>query len=276
MIRILLIALLISTQALAQSNIDKAKKLWEAKNNAEAKKILLAINDEQKDYAAAQYYLGRITFDENNLEDAAEFFEDAADANDNIADYHLWLGNTYANIASNANKLRQGILAPKMKSEWERAIELDPKLIAARLSLIQYYLQAPSFMGGSIDKAKGMANEIMKIKPAEGRIQLGNIYFKENNIAAAEKEYSEASKIDPNYASVLGAFYQRQKQYEKAFAFFEDAVKKNPSDYSSIYQIGKTSALSGQKLDRGEECLKNILPISPKATNPGLRGLICA
>ncbi len=272
MIKTLLITLLISTQAFAQSNIDKAKKLWENKNNAEAKKILIAINDEQKDYATAQYYLGRISFSEQNLDDAAEFFEEAIDANDRIAEYHLWLGNAYANIVPNANKLRQGILAPKMKSEWERAIELDPKMLDARISLIQYYLQAPSFMGGSIDNAKTMAKEVMKSNPAEGHIQMGNIFFKENNITSAEKEYTEASKLDPNYSNVLGSFYQRQKQYDKAFAFFEDAVKKNPADFSSIYQIGKTSALSGQKLDRGEECLKKYLSYKPKNNEPGHAG----
>lgn len=271
MIRILLI-LLIATQAFAQSNLDKAKKLWEAKNNAEAKKILSAIDNESKDYAAAQFYLGRISVDENNFDSATDYFEEAVDANGKIAEYHLWLGDTYGTIAQNANMLKQGMLAPKMKSEWEKAVSIDPTLIDARQSLIQFYLQAPSFMGGSIEKAKEMANEIIKIKPADGHVQLGNIYLKEKNPQAAEKEYSEAVKADPTYISILGTFYLNQKQFDKAFAFFEDAVKKNPTDYSSIYQIGKTSALSGQKLDRGEECLKKYLNYEPKKNEPSHAG----
>ncbi|RPH33009.1 MAG: tetratricopeptide repeat protein [Bacteroidales bacterium] len=271
MVRILLI-LLISSQAFAQSNIDKAKKLWEAKSNAEAKKILTAIDDESKDYAAAQFYLGRISVDEKNFDDAAEFFEEAVDANDKIAEYHLWLGDTYGTIAQSANMLKQGMLAPKMKSAWEKAVSIDPTLIDARQSLIQFYLQAPSFMGGSIDKAKEMAKEIIKIKPADGHLQMGNIYLKENNPQAAEKEYNEAIKADPTYISILGSFYLNQKQYDKAFAFFEDAVKKNSTDYKSIYQIGKTCALSGQKLDRGEECLKKYLGYTPKKNEPSHAG----
>ncbi len=271
MIRILLI-LLIATQSFAQSNIEKAKKLWESKNNTEAKKILSTINNDSKDYAAAQYYLGRIACDENVFDDASDYLEEAVDANDKIAEYHLWLGNTYATIAQNANILKQGMLAPKMKSEWEKAISLDPTLINARQSLIQFYLQAPSFMGGSIDKAKEMAIEIGKTKPAEGHLQLGNIFLKENNPIAAEKEYNEAIKVDPVYSPILGSFYVTQQQFDKAFSCFEDAIKKNPEDFGTIYQIGKTSAISGLKLERGKECLMKYLAYQPKQNEPSHAG----
>jgi len=271
MIRILLLVLLTSN-VFAQNTIDKAKKLWEAKNNTEAKNILTAIDEDSKDYAAAQYYLGRISFDEGNFEDASEFFEEAVDANDKVADYFSWLGNTYATIAQKANMLSQGILAPKMKNAWEKSIELDPNDINSRQSLIQYYLRAPSFMGGSVEKAKEMAKQIIKIKPAEGHLQYGNIYAKENNPQAAEKEYLEAIKANPDYSTVLGIFYVNQNQYDKAFAYFEDAIKRNPKDYASIYQIGRTSALSGQKLERGEECLKKYLTYQPKQNEPSYAG----
>lgn len=267
MVRILIL-LLISTQAFAQSNVEKAIKLWESKNNTVAKKILSAINDDDKDYAAAQFYLGRISVGEGNFDDAEGFFEEAVDANDKNAEYYSWLGNTYAVIAQNANPIRQGMLAPKMRTAWEKSIELDPNNVDSRRSLIQFYTQAPGFMGGSIDKAKEMAKQILKLKPAEGHLQLGNIYVKENNPQAAEKEYIEAIKADPTYFSILGTFYINQKQYDKAYTYFEDALKKNPEDYISIYQIGKTSAVSGQKLDIGEECLKKYLAYKPKQNEP--------
>ncbi|MHC1705685.1 MAG: tetratricopeptide repeat protein [Tenuifilaceae bacterium] len=271
MIRILLI-LLISTQVFGQSSIDKAKKLWEEKNNSEAKKILTAINDDNKDYAAAQYYLGRITVSEGKFDDAVEFFEDAIDANEKVAEYHTWLGNTYATIAQSANPIRQGMLAPKMRNAWEKSIELDKNNIDSRKSLIQFYLQAPSFMGGSVDKAKEMAKQITKLKPAEGHLQMGNIYIKEKKMQAAENEFIEATKVDPTYINAIGAFYVNQKQFDKAFSIYEEALKKNAEDYSIIYQIGRTCAISGQNLDRGEECLKKYLAYKPKQNEPSHAG----
>lgn len=121
-------AILIGSFAQGQSIVEKARKLYEEKKLAEAEKLLTPIDDDDKDYAAAQYYLGRIAFDQKKYDDAADFFEEATDANPKVADYFNWLGNTYGTIAENANVLRQGFLAPKMKNAWEKAIELDLRI----------------------------------------------------------------------------------------------------------------------------------------------------
>jgi len=272
-IRYLLILLISfsSFYAYAQK-VEQAKKLYETKKYEEAKNILKQVEDDSKEYAAAQYYLGRIAFDQNEYDDAQDFFEEAVDINDRVADYHYWLGNTYGTIAGDANPIKQGMLAPKMKSAWEKAVALDPKLIGARESLIQYYLQAPSFMGGSIEKAKAEAQQIMKLNAAQGHRAMGNIYLQEKKYAEAEKEYLEMVKTDSNYTGVLASYYVNQKQYAKAFDLFEEALKKNPDDMASVYQVGKTSALSGQRLERGEECLKKYLVYKPKENEPSHAG----
>ncbi len=256
----------------AQSKLEQAKTFYEQGKPDQVKKLLNTIGEKDADYAAARYYLGRVAFDEKNYDDASDYFEEAVDANDKVADYHNWLGNTYGTIAQDANMLKQGMLAPKMKKAWENAIALDTKNLEARTSLIQYYLQAPGFMGGSVEKAKEVANQIIKLKPAEGHRQMGNVYMHEKKIPEAEKEFLEMTKADPAYVSALANFYTGQKQYEKAFTLFEEAIKRNPEDYISIYQVGKTSALSGQKLDRGEECLKKYLTHTPQQNEPSHAG----
>lgn len=275
MLRFLILAICFYSSTYAQSSkTDQAKKLYETKKYSEAKTILKQVEEESKEYAAAQYYLGRIAFDEREYDDAQDFFEAAVDTNDKVADYHEWLGNTYGTIVGDANPIRQGILAPKMKSAWEKAIALDAKTVSARTSLIQYYIQAPSFMGGSMEKAKDVAQQIIKLNPSAGHRALGNIYLQEKNTAAAENEYLEMIKADPtpNHSAILGNFYLTQKQYEKAFALFEESVKKNANDMSAVYQIGKASALSGLKLERGEECLKKYLAYKPKENEPSHAG----
>lgn len=256
----------------AQSALEKAKAHYENKKYAEASKLLDGISSKDKDYAAARYYLGRIAFDAKEYDDAAEYFEEATEANSKSAEYFTWLGDTYGTIAKDANPIKQGFLAPKMKSAWESAIALDSKNIDARMSLIQYYLQAPGFMGGSVDKAKEMAQQIMKITPALGHRSMGNIYFYEEKFAEAEKEYIEMVKADENYRVALGTFYMNQKQYDKAFSLYDESVKKNPADMMAIYQIGKLSALSGQQLDKGEKCLRQYLTYTPKENEPSHAG----
>ena len=256
----------------AQPKIDQAKILYEQGKYDQVIKLLSNVSEKDADYAASRYYLGRVAFDKKEYDEASDYFEEAIEINNKVADYHNWLGNTYGTIAQNSNMIKQGMLAPKMKKEWESTIALDAKNIDARTSLIQYYLQAPGFMGGSVDKAKEVANQIIKLKPAEGHRQYGNIFVHEKKIAEAEKEFLEMVKADPNYVGALANFYMSQKQYEKAFALFEEALKKNPEDFISIYQIGKTAALSGQKLDRGEECLKKYMVRTPLQNEPSLAG----
>lgn len=270
--KILMLAVAMPLFAFAQTPVEKAKKLLEEKKPAEARKILAGINDGDKEYAAAQFYLGRISFDENKLDDAQDYFEEAVDANDKVAEYHDWLGNTYGTIAKDANMIKQGMLAPKMKSEWEKAIALNPSLIDARISLIQYYTQAPGFMGGSIEKAKETAKGIIPLNAAQGHLQLGNIYVKEKKIPEAEKEFLEMVKADPAFISGLANFYLNQKQYDKAFMICEDAIKKNPESMVYVYQLGRASAISGQRLERGEECLRKYLVYTPKPNEPSHGG----
>jgi tetratricopeptide (TPR) repeat protein len=264
--------LLLSASVLGQSALDKAKILYETKKYNEAIKILKGISEKSADYAAAQYYLGRASFDQKEYDDAADYFEEATETDPNQADYFNWLGNTYGTIAQNANMLKQGMLAPKMKKAWEKAIQLDAKNVDARTSLIQYYLQAPSFMGGSIEKAKEVAKQIIGINAAEGHRELANIYLHEKKTAEAEKELQEAAKANADYVLLLGIFYANQKQYDKAFALFEESIKKKPEDYQSLYQLGKTAALSGQRLDRGEVCLKKYLTHTPAPGEPSHGG----
>ena len=266
--RIILLLGLFAFEANAQS-VERGKKLYEEKNYAEATNALSAVDDGQMGYGTAQYYLGRIAYDQKNYEEAVDFFKEATEArNGENAEYFTWLGNTYGTIARDANVFRQGILAPKMKNAWEKAIVLDPKNLSSRFSLIEYYTQAPSFIGGSMDKAKEMARQITAISPVQGHRSMGNLLMKEKNIDGAEMEYVEMARLETAMTPILGNFYFNQKKFDKAFALFDDGLKNNPQDMLTAYQLGKASALSGQRLDQGEELLVRYLAYTPKQNEP--------
>jgi tetratricopeptide (TPR) repeat protein len=267
------IIILLAVQAIAQTPVDKAKLLFDQKNYVEAISALEKIDESNAQYASAQYYLGRIAFDQNRFDDAADFFEEATEARGGeVSEYYTWLGDTYGTIARDANVIRQGMLAPKMKNAWEKAISLDAKNINARLSLISFYSVAPGFMGGSMEMAKEMARQITAINPAQGHRSMGNLYVKEKNIAAAEKEYVEMAYLEPGLQPLLGTFYLNEKLFDKAFTLFDAAIKKNPQDMSATYQLGKTSAVSGQRLDDGAQALLKYLAYTPKPNEPSHAG----
>lgn len=270
--RFLLIIFLFLPGCLFCQIVQKAKTLYDNGKAAEAKKILETVDDDSKEYAEAQYYLGRIAFDKKEYDDAVDYFEEATETNNKVAVYFEFLGNTYGVIARDANVVRQGFLAPKMKAAWEKAVELDPKNVGARQSLIQYYLQAPGFMGGSVDKAIETARQIIKLDPPLGHRQLGMIYEREKKIAEAEKEYLAMVAADAKYQPVLINFYTMQTQHEKAFSLLDQQLQKNPADMMAAYQYGKVAAISGKQLDRGEQYLKKYLAYTPKENEPSHAG----
>lgn len=258
--------------ALSGQSLQKARTLYEAGKPAEAEKLLKTIDDDHKEYAEAQYYLGRIAYDKKSYDDASDYFEEATEANDKNPAYFEWLGNTYGTIARDANVVRQGFLAPKMKEAWEKAVALDPENIGARLSLIEFYMQAPGFMGGSVDKAIETAKQIIKLDAARGHQALANIYDRDKKTAEAEKEYIAMVAADAKYQPVLISFYISKSEYDKAFKLVDAEIQKRADDMLMMYQYAKLAALSGKNLDRGEQYLKKYFSYTPKQNEPSHAG----
>lgn len=269
--RLLFACLIISFSASAQVS-DKAVQLFNDKKFDDAAKLFAGVKEGQKEYDRAQYYLGRICFSKNQLDDAEDHFETAIETNGKVADYHYWMGNLLGSIAQEANTLKQGMLAPKIKAAYEKTVELEPQHLGGLTGLIEFYTQAPGFMGGSWEKAEECAKRIMKFNPAEGHKSMAVIYQRQEKFSDAEREYVAAYKADPQYVHVLSNFYFGQKQYDKAFQLFESILKQSPDNMSIAYQYGKTCAISGKRLDLGEKYLLQYLSYTPKPNEPGHGG----
>jgi tetratricopeptide (TPR) repeat protein len=103
---------------------------------------------------------GQRLFAEQRYDEAVECFERAAEAEAAVSDRHLWLARAYGRKAETAGVWDQLSLAKKVRTHFERAVALDPDNVAARLDLIEFYLAAPAFLGGGVDKARDQAAEI--------------------------------------------------------------------------------------------------------------------
>ncbi|MCU0468975.1 MAG: tetratricopeptide repeat protein [Arcicella sp.] len=266
----------IIAQSKAQSvDITSVKDLIEAKKYDEARKSLKSIPDTHPDYVQAEYYLGKIAMGENKYDEAAEHFLITTNKNSHNADYFYWLGRAYGQLALNAGVLKRGITIPKVRDAFETAHTLAPKNQEVMAALIQFYLAVPEFLGGGSDRAFGMAKKLQAINKGDGHLALANIYMADENLDLAEKEYIYAAKSEVNnvrYILALGSFYQNQKKYTEALNVYEAFLMKHPENMSVTYQFGKCSALSGQKLEKGEELLNIYLKHKPLNNEPSLAG----
>ena len=68
--------------------------------------------------------------------------------------YRLWLGRAYGEKADRSNFFKAAGLAGKLRTEFERSVELAPDNWQARTDLAEFYLEAPAIVGGGKDKAR--------------------------------------------------------------------------------------------------------------------------
>jgi len=118
---------------------------------------------------------GRAALDKNDLQAAVRLLESAVAQSPQNAEAHYQLGVAYGELAKKANVFQRFSLARHTRDEFERAVQLDPNYIDARFALVQYYMMAPAWLGGSEAKALEQAKEISDRDATTGHLALAFI-----------------------------------------------------------------------------------------------------
>src|SRR5262249_6636656 len=108
-----------------------------------------------------------------------------------------WLGRTYARRAETANPFSAPGWASKARQMFEKAVALDPKNKDATGDLLDFYLEAPGFLGGGLNKAEDLAKKIAKTDPAEGQYAQALIEDRRKNYDKAEAHFRHAVELGP-------------------------------------------------------------------------------
>jgi tetratricopeptide (TPR) repeat protein len=221
----------------------------------------------------AAFSLGQAYLFDHDEDRAVLWLERAAALDDRRAEYQLWLGRAYGQQALHASPLRQPGLARKVRRAFERAVELDRDMLSARMALVEYGLRAPAFLGGSVAKARGQAEEIRRRDSLQGHRAFGVIAEHEKRYDVAALEYENAIREFPDTSDPV--FWrvdlaERQKDYALALDLLERLAGTDRSEPEVLYRIGALAASSGQRLDRGRECLKRYLEHEPSGDEPSL------
>lgn len=221
--------------------------------------------------AAEHAAAGRAALDRRDVKAAADAFEKAVALEPSNAKYHFLLGTAYGNLAMTASLFSQASLAKKTKAEFEKTVELDPNYSEARFALIQYYLMAPGFIGGSDEKALQQAAEIKKRDVLEGHRAYTRIYINQKKQDLARKEMIDAVREQPNNARAhyyLGNVYMIDENWPAAIHEFEFAQKIDPNLMPLHFRIGQWSVKAGKDYARGEASLRKYLGHKPEEGDP--------
>ncbi|PCI72353.1 MAG: hypothetical protein COB38_04325 [Gammaproteobacteria bacterium] len=280
----LLMALIFSGFVSGLSNANPAVLAFEDENYELAKELF----EKDNDSAVSKLYLGRLEIKDGNFDEAEELIKEALDMKPNDSNYHYWFASISGIQAGNASIFSAPGYASDSKEHFIKAVELDPNNVQALSGLISFYIQAPSIVGGSIDKARELTIQLTELDKKEGLLAHISLHRSENETDKELAKAEELASAFPNSSEALlkaGFSYQGAKRYENAYQYFTKASSIKESDLdatlnkkekksekisstSALYQIGRNAVLGGIKIDEGIIALESYLELTPFKSQP--------
>ena len=231
---------------LTAQTIDEGIALFQQKKFAEAKSVFEKIIEKDDNNAEAHYRLGLVYFNRTNpqrdVDKAVDELEKAVDLKPDSANYQFRYGAALGEKAQHAGVIKKAFLAPKIKKAFLRAVELNPKLASARIGLAQFYLIAPSIMGGDEEEGWKQLDEAIKLDEVQGRSVKANFFERAKKNDEAEREYKALVVSKPEdwrTWKTYGYFHMRAGHPDDAVKCFQKYTELRPDTADSFNSLGE-------------------------------------
>ncbi|ABF40830.1 TPR repeat protein [Candidatus Koribacter versatilis Ellin345] len=212
--------------------------------------------------AEALNLLARAYYAIEDWDDAIAANQKALKLQPNSSEFHGWMGRAYGEKADTVGMIGAATLARKTKNEFERAVQLNPVASQARLDLSEYYIQAPGFMGGGMDKAEQQADATARFDEAASHLIRARMAQQKKDLDVAEQEFRAAiahAKNPAPYYLNLASFYQTQKRYPEMEQAIVTAVSGADRPSAVLYDAASILNRSGRNLPGAVQYLKQYL-----------------
>lgn len=193
---------------------------------------------------------------------AIEAFQHAIAAEPNNSEYNHWLGRAHGRRAETSSPFTAPGYASKARQSFEKAVQLDPRNKEAVNDLFEYYLQAPGFLGGGLDKAEALTQRIRELDPAEYHFAEARLAEKRKEFQKAEQQLRRAVELAPRQVGRiidLAKFLSKQGRHQESDAQFHAAERVAPNDPHLLFERASTLIAARRNLPEARELLKRYL-----------------
>jgi Flp pilus assembly protein TadD len=221
----------------------------------------------------AENYLlsGKNHFMLGDYKKAIESFEKAAALSPASSDYELWLGRAWGRRAETSGWLTAGFNASKARQYLEKAVALAPHNAEARNDLFDFYLNAPGFLGGGMEKAEAIAKSIANERPPEYEFEEAQLADRRKDYAAAEAHLRRAMELAPSEAGRvvdLARYVAKRGRLAESDLLFEQARKLAPGQPRVRFAQARTDIENQRNLARARKLLQEYLHASLTPDDP--------
>jgi tetratricopeptide (TPR) repeat protein len=166
----------------------------------------------------------------------------------------------------------------KVKAEFRKSLELDPKNISARYHFLQLFLKNNSIIAKSItttgEDAKNLIIETYKVLPAIATLLQANLDIYDDNLSRAQaaalavnpKDNDDAIEIQTKILHEIASRYLQKKESSQATKLYTELVKRYPTSVVAHSQLSRLL----QEQNKHQEAisvLENLTQLEPTAQN---------
>lgn len=216
--------------------------------------------------AEAYHQLSKIYYHLKMWDRSIQNGEHAVSLAPNDSNYWMWLGRAYGQKADNSNFVAAYSLAKKVHSSFEKAVALNPTNVPAMTDLAEFYVEAPSMIGGGADRAAGMAERLSALDKGKSHWVRARLAQKNKDYGTAERELQAAIRESGNngeYWLNLAHLYGDMKRWNDMDQAIMNGLSSNNKPVEALYNAASDYYRVGRNLPQAAAMLRKYVASAP-------------
>lgn len=191
--------------------------------------------------AQAQNLACRVQFTLAHWDAAIRDCQQAIRLDPQSSDSHMWLGRALGEKANKSSFLSAFQLGKRVLSEFQLATQLNPRNGEALSDLGEFYVEAPGVVGGGLEKAESVAEELDRVDTVRADELRAGIARQRGDDGQAEAWLKKALAVSPHPAhqwAALARFYaahQNWAEMDNAIRNAQAAAARDPRAAVALY-----------------------------------------